>query len=55
MEDFIKKLGFESFEESLNLVAKVDLSTPEKLESFINWKEEDGTKEGLLKLDSIEK
>jgi len=51
MEEFVKEMGFDSVEEFHNLVAGVDLSTPEKLNEFNEWKAEDGTKEGLLKLE----
>lgn len=54
MEDLVKEMGFNSLEEYHRLVANVDLSSNEKLNAFNEWKNEDGTKEGLLKLSSIE-
>jgi hypothetical protein len=42
--------GFESEEEFFRLVSSVDLSTPGKIFAFTQWKLEDGTKDGLLKL-----
>lgn len=50
MEKFVKEMGFDSVEEFNNLVAGVDLSTPEKLNDFNEWKTKDGTKNGLLNL-----
>lgn len=32
------------------MVAAVDLSTPEKLQAFQRWRDEDGSKDGLKKL-----
>jgi hypothetical protein len=32
------------------LVASVDLTNPNKMKMFLDWKENDGTKEGLLKV-----
>lgn len=53
METLVKSLGFESVEEWNKLVANVpDLTDPKKLRSFEDWKENDGSKEGLLKLYS---
>jgi DNA-directed RNA polymerase subunit RPC12/RpoP len=37
-------------EELFKLVALVDLSSPENLKAFEDWKANDGSKEGLLKL-----
>lgn len=51
MEEFVKAMGFDSVKEFHRLVASVDLSTPEKLKAFEDWKENDGTKEGLLALN----
>lgn len=49
-EKLVKKLGFESKKEWHRLVANVDLSSRDKLYDFEDWKNEDGTKKGLLKL-----
>jgi hypothetical protein len=48
MEEFVKEMGFESEEEMHKMVASVDLTDPDKMQKFMNWKEADGTKEGLL-------
>lgn len=50
IDDFVKKLGFESAKEFHSLMVNVDLSSPDKLKAFKDWKENDGSKEGLLKL-----
>lgn len=51
MEKLVKQLGFESVQEWHKLVANVpDLTDPKKLAAFEDWKENDGSKEGLLKL-----
>lgn len=50
LEEFVKYSGFESVEEFHRLMSHVDLSSPEKMKAFEDWKENDGTKEGLLKL-----
>jgi len=51
LEDLVKKNGFESEREFHKLVSSVNLSSPQKMAAFKKWKEEDGTKEGILKLD----
>ena len=53
MEEFVKEMGFDSLEEFNRLVATVDINSKEKMKSFINWKENDGTKEGLLLLFTL--
>ena len=51
LEEIIKnEYGFESLVEFNKLVSSVDLSTPEKIKYFTNWKQEDGSKIGLLLL-----
>lgn len=45
-----KAQGFESEEEFLKLNSSVDISTPWKLAAYKEWVDEDGSKEGLLKL-----
>jgi len=49
MEEIVKACGFESVLEFNKLVAEADISTPENYKSFMDWKNNDGTKEGLLK------
>lgn len=46
-----RNAGFESEKEFHSLVASFDISTPERRAIFKKWQEENGTKEGLLKLD----
>jgi len=48
MEEFVKEMGFESLDEFNKLVAAVDISDNKKMKSFIDWKENDGSKEGLM-------
>lgn len=50
MEEIIKEKGFESLVEFHKLVASVDLSTTEKRSAFKTWQDDDGSKDGLLKL-----
>lgn len=50
MEGLILEMGFESQDEFNNLICSVDLSSSGKIEQFIHWKSNDGTKSGLLKL-----
>ena len=50
MEEFVKEMGFNSLEEFNRLMVNVDINSKEKMKSFIEWKENDGTKEGLLLL-----
>jgi len=50
MDRIAKMMGFEDAAEMNRLVAQADISTPEKLAAFERWKEEDGTKAGLLAL-----
>lgn len=51
LEEVVRQKGFASENEFHELVAAVDLATPEKVRAFKKWQLEDGTKEGLLKLD----
>jgi hypothetical protein len=50
LEEFVKLLGFDSLNQYNKLVFTTDVSTPEKLAALEKWQEEDGTKEGLLRL-----
>ena len=47
-----KEKGFENEEEFSKLVANVDITTPEKLVAFKFWQLRDGSKGGLLELDT---
>ena len=49
-EDLVKSFGFDNVSELNKLVATLDISSPKKLALFKKWQEEDGTKDGLLKL-----
>jgi len=51
LENLVKEKGFENENEFHALVAGVHLSTQEKLDAFKKWQNEDGSKEGLLKLN----
>jgi len=53
MEEIFKHHGFDSLKEFNRMVANVDLTNTEKLKAFEDWLQNDGTKEGLLKLDPI--
>ena len=50
MEEIVKQMGFESVEEFHKLNASADLSDSKKMEMYLEWKENDGTKKGLLKV-----
>lgn len=52
MEEFVKEMGFESVEEFHRLNASVDLSDPEKMKKYLDWKENDGTNETLNQADN---
>lgn len=49
-EKIVKEYGFEDLNEFHNLVSNVDLSDSLKILKFKNWQENDGSKDGLLKL-----
>jgi len=44
--------GFENRHEMRALIASADISTAEKLAAFKRWENEDGSKAGLLNLQS---
>ena len=50
LNDNTKQKGFKDEEEFCLLIGEADLTTPDKFTAFNNWQENDGTKEGLLKL-----
>ena len=50
MEELVKQMGFESVKEFHKLCATPNLSNGIVMEMFLDWKENDGTKEGLLKV-----
>jgi hypothetical protein len=50
MDAIAQAQGFVNAEEMNKMVSKVDLTTAEGLAAFQTWKEEDGTKAGLVTL-----
>jgi len=50
MREIDKELGFESEAEMWSMVSKVDLTDPFTMQRFNEWKQKDGTKEGLVKI-----
>ena len=55
MDEFVKEMGFENEKDFHSLMACVDISTPTNMQRFLNWKENDGTKDGLLKVIALNK
>ncbi len=53
LEEIVKELGFKDEQEFHSLVARVDITEPMKLTAFKKWQTEDGTKQGILKLDKL--
>ena len=53
LEEIVKELGFKDEQEFHSLVARVDITEPMKLTAFKKWQMEDGTKQGILKLDKL--
>jgi len=53
MEELVKQMGFESLKEFHKLNASADIKDPEKMKMYLDWKENDGTKEGLLKVIAV--
>lgn len=51
-EKCVMEHGFESMQEFNSLVAAADIGTPERMAAFLQWRNHDGTKAGLLKLPS---
>lgn len=49
----LKELGFDSQQDFNSRLVSVDVSTPEKMAAFRKWQNDDGTKEGLLKLPTV--
>ena len=52
LDEIAKEKGFENEKEFSELVANVDITTPEKLAAFKFWQLRDGSKRGLLELDT---
>lgn len=50
MEKIVKQYGFDSLKEFNRMVVDVDLTSIDKLKAFRDWQENDGTKNGLLKI-----
>lgn len=55
LDQVAKDAGFEDWKELSKLVSSVNLSTIHNLNIFNYWKENDGTKKGLLKIIEEEK
>lgn len=51
MDELAQSMGFSDAAELSQLVASVDISAPEKMAAFTQWRESDGTKAGLLALN----
>lgn len=52
MEEIVKELGFESEKEFHKMVSEVDLTDPSKMLKFLDWKQNDGTKQGLINIET---
>lgn len=52
LESAVQASGFSSQKEFFSMVSGIDLSNPDKLEKFIDWKDNDGTKAGLEKISN---
>lgn len=50
LDEFAKEHGFEDARALSRLTAKVNISNPDTWLLFSKWKDEDGSKDGLLKL-----
>jgi len=55
MDMIAKANGFESSTEMQKLIMSIVIDTDEKYNKFIDWKENDGSKEGLMDLLRDEK
>lgn len=53
MEEIVKQYGFQSIKEFNTMVANVNLVGHDKIKAFKDWQENDGTIEGLLKLETL--
>jgi len=53
MDEIAKKLGFDNETEMHKMISDIDLSTPDKIQEFKKWQDQDGTKNGLDKLGKI--
>ena len=54
IDGLARNLGFQDSEEMLRLIREADISSYKKYANFENWRHNDGTKEGLLKLKEIQ-
>ena len=50
MDIFAQQFGFSNVAEMSRLVVMTDISTPEKMHAFREWRAKDGSKIGLLNL-----
>ncbi len=46
----LQRLGFLDQNELIRLVAAVEMRTPEQQQAFYRWRDDCGTKDGLVKL-----
>ena len=53
MEEIVKQMGFKSEKEFHKLVSSVDLTDTINMQMFLQWKQNDGTKKGLLKSNRL--
>ena len=52
IDKFVQEKGFKDADELIKLICELDLNTEEQNEKFQEWRRIDGTKKGLLGLDS---
>ena len=53
LNEIVQEMGFKDEKEFHKLIARIDISTPEKNTKFRHWQFHNGTKGGLLKLKTI--
>jgi hypothetical protein len=53
IDQLVKKFGFDSEQDFNSLTSTIDLSTPQKIQAFKKWQNEDCTKSGLLKIKDL--
>jgi hypothetical protein len=52
-DELYRALGFKDAREAHHLIASFSLADPKVMSAFVKWKEEDGTKDGLLKVRAL--
>jgi hypothetical protein len=50
MEELAKECGFDSIEDFKELVNSLNLSTQDRIDEFKEWQNNDGSKDGLIKI-----